>query len=759
MPELILGLDLGSRAVKAVLYDLAGSRVAAACVRDGTSDKTADAELLIREVMEAAGTPRENLLRIVATGYGRVQPGLAHETATEISCHAVGVAAVRPEVRTVIDIGGQDCKSILLADDGSGKVRDFALNDRCAAGCGRFLEVAARILGSDIDGLSALARRASAESEISSMCVVFAESEVIGMIARGVPREEIAAGIVRSIARRVAGLAERVGVRAPVAFTGGVALNEAMVAALGRELRERLIVPADPRITGALGAALVGARRLGHQGRLAGIAVARGIPEAEPKHVTIADFRAGESAPRECGLDSGPVPLPPRGAGAGPGRDRDNTAVMANASEAPSRAESRHGAVPNQGAGCHASAAGGGHIDATPRSACLHTVPALARFDRTVANALDFAREAKAAGKKIVSTFCEFTPREIIMAAGAVPVCACGGSHKAALDAERDLPAGLCPLIKSSYGFALEKASPFFEMSDLVVAETTCDGKKKMFELLGGFKPIHVLELPQKPDDVGAYGRWKSEVEGLCRRMEALTGNAVTGERLAEAIRMMNRERALRREIASRAGNPLTGREILAAKSQISGIPEDLEAYEMIIAQSDSAASHPKDHLRIAASALQWKRPRILMTGVPMPQGAEKVLEIIEAAGATVVAQENCTGLKPILEDVAEEGDPVEAIARKYLHLPCSCMTPNAGRMEYVDRLIEDFKPGGIVDLVWQSCLTYDVESEVLRRHIERKHGLPFLKIVTDYSPSDVQQIRLRVDAFLSLVAGSVSLR
>jgi benzoyl-CoA reductase/2-hydroxyglutaryl-CoA dehydratase subunit BcrC/BadD/HgdB len=357
-------------------------------------------------------------------------------------------------------------------------------------------------------------------------------------------------------------------------------------------------------------------------------------------------------------------------------------------------------------------------------------------------NAVEFARQAKAEGRKVVSIFCEFTPREIILAADAVPVCACGGSHRTALAAERELPAGLCPLIKSSYGFALEKASPLFELSDLVVAETTCDGKKKMFELLGEIKPVHVLELPHKPAEEGSFRRWKEEIAGLCRRMESLTGNAVTDDRLRGAIRLMNRERTLRRSVARLAGRGLTGREVLSAKGQISGIPEDLAALEKIIAQAESLAKAPAS------------RPAILMTGVPMPLGAEKVLDIIEAAGATVVAQENCTGLKPLLEDVAEDGEPLEAIARKYFHLPCSCMTPNRGRLDFIDRLIEEYRPGGVVDLVWQSCLTYDVESEVLRRHLERRHSLPYLKIVTDYSPSDVQQIRLRVEAFIGLIAG-----
>jgi benzoyl-CoA reductase/2-hydroxyglutaryl-CoA dehydratase subunit BcrC/BadD/HgdB len=363
------------------------------------------------------------------------------------------------------------------------------------------------------------------------------------------------------------------------------------------------------------------------------------------------------------------------------------------------------------------------------------------RFDRMVSEAIDYGRAAKADGRKIVSIFCEFTPREIILAAGAVPVCACGGSHEMARFGERDLPAGLCPLIKSSYGFALEKANPLFEMSDLVVAETTCDGKKKMFELLAGHKPLFVLELPQKPEDAGGLRRWREEIESLIVRLEVLTGNRITEDALRGAIRLMNRERRLRRAVARLAGRGLTGLEVLQAKSLIAGIPEDLDAYERILVEAAALAPEPE------------ARPRILMTGVPIVHGAEKVLEIIEAAGATVVAQESCTGLKPIEEDVAEDGDPVEAIARKYFGLPCSCMTPNTGRLDLLDRLIGEFKPDGVIDLIWQSCLTYDVESEVVRRHVEKRHGLPFLKIVTDYSPSDAQQIRLRVESFLGLLA------
>jgi predicted CoA-substrate-specific enzyme activase len=704
MADLTLGLDLGSRAVKAVLFDPAHAKILAVSLRDATTDKKLDADGLLKSVLEAAVASRSDIARIVATGYGRIQAGFADETLTEIACHAAGVTALHPEVRTVIEIGGQDSKAIVLTADG--RVRDFAMNDRCAAGSGRFLEVAARILGTDLEGLSDMARTAAAESEISSMCVVFAESEMIGMLARGFRREEVAAGIHRSIARRIAGLAERTGVCPPIAFTGGVAMNKAMAAALGQELKERLIIPPDPRITGALGAALMAARR-------AGFAIAP--PDAILSLGGIsAESGAGRYSARPGPMDGsrvGETDFPP----------------------AAGNPDCAHEA-------CGQAAA---HEKGVPpvRSSLLHKIPALARFDRMVPNAIEYAERAKAEGRKIVSIFCEFTPRELILAADAIPVCACGGSHETAIAAERDLPSNLCPLIKSSYGFALEKANPIFEISDLVVAETTCDGKKKMFERLQEFKPVHVLELPQKPDDEGAFLRWKAEIIKLRGRLEELTGNTITDDNLRAAIRLMNRERALRRDIARLAGRGLTGREVLDAKSLISGVPEDLAAYELII-----------DEARTLDISLAG-RPSILLTGVPTPHGAEKVVDIIEAAGVTVIVQETCTGLKPLLEDVAETGDPLEAIARKYYHLPCSCMTPNTRRMETIDRLIGEFHPGGVIDLIWHACLTYDVESGTLKRHLDAKHGLPYLKIVTDFSPSDSQQLRLRIEAFIAMIA------
>lgn len=378
-------------------------------------------------------------------------------------------------------------------------------------------------------------------------------------------------------------------------------------------------------------------------------------------------------------------------------------------------------------------------------------------FGDMIDHCYEYARAAKAEGRPIIGIMCEFTPRELILAAGGVPVCLCGGSAETIAPAEQYLPPNLCPLIKSTFGYFVTGKNPFLDWADLVVAETTCDGKKKMFELLGQSKPMYVLELPQKAGDADALERWIAEIHKFKAHLEARFEVKITPAKLHESIQLMNRERRLRRELAdlmTRDMPPITGRQLLDCKSSISGIEADLRQYERIL---EWAADSPKSSVQTPKSKVQSPKSkvRVLLTGVPLVHGAERVLEIIEDSGAVVVCMENCTGLKPILEDVDLcAPDPIRAIAEKYYHLPCSVMTLNRQRFDNLRTLTARFRPQCVVELVWQACLTYDVESYQVRKLAEEELHLPYLKIITDYSEADSARIRARVEALLEVARG-----
>lgn len=376
----------------------------------------------------------------------------------------------------------------------------------------------------------------------------------------------------------------------------------------------------------------------------------------------------------------------------------------------------------------------------------------LAWFSKMIQNCYNYAAKAKADGKRIVGIMCEYTPRELIMAADAIPVCLCGGSAEMIGPAEKDLPANLCPLIKSTYGYHIQKANPFLEMADLIVAETTCDGKKKMYELMGLTRPVYILELPQKPEDKDAMVHWKSQLRKFKNELESHFKVKITNEKIKKAIKKMNHERRLRRQIAElmKADNPpLTGRQVLEFKSQISCIDADFEMYKKTIELLKGKKGSDKN-----------KKVRVLMTGVPMVHGAERVLEIIESHGGLVVCMDNCTGLKPILEDVDENtDDPITAIAEKYLHLPCAVMTRNDRRLEILGRLVGQYRPQCIIDLVWQTCTTYDIESFRVKQLAEKDLDIPYLRIETDYSQSDSARIALRVEALFETVRSRAYLK
>jgi len=254
-----VGIDAGSRAIKIVFVDPTSLRVLSSGVMQQGVNSDELAMQLLERVLVESGMSREDIGCVVATGYARNTVSAADTTITEITCHACGVHHLMPEVRTVIEIGGQDSKFLHL--DPTGAVRDFAMNDRCAAGTGRFLEVVADRLGVRLEDLGRMSAQSSRPAVISSMCIVFAETEIIGLLSAGAAPEDIVAGVQNSIATRVATMAGR-NVSPPVAFTGGVALVPGMSRALEAAIGQGVSIAPEPQLTGALGAAILACRRI-----------------------------------------------------------------------------------------------------------------------------------------------------------------------------------------------------------------------------------------------------------------------------------------------------------------------------------------------------------------------------------------------------------------------------------------------------------------------------------------------------------------
>jgi benzoyl-CoA reductase/2-hydroxyglutaryl-CoA dehydratase subunit BcrC/BadD/HgdB len=285
---------------------------------------------------------------------------------------------------------------------------------------------------------------------------------------------------------------------------------------------------------------------------------------------------------------------------------------------------------------------------------------------------------------------------------------------------------------------------------------------------------MYVLELPQKAEDSDALEHWVLELRKFRQFLGSRFEVDITDDKLRQASELMNRERGLRRRLADlmmAEPPPITGRQLLDFKSIISGIEADLQQYERALQMyapakgdhgaANQASGRPSEQLCTgrsdAGDGQHAPAVRVLLTGVPLVHGAERVLELIEGCGAVVVCMENCTGLKPILEDVDlhQEPDPIRAIGQKYYHLPCSVMTPNPRRFETLRDLVAKFRPQCVIELVWQACLTYDVESWHVRKLVEEELHLHYLKITTDYSPSDSARITGRVEALLEMVRGN----
>ena len=357
----------------------------------------------------------------------------------------------------------------------------------------------------------------------------------------------------------------------------------------------------------------------------------------------------------------------------------------------------------------------------------------------------------KEQGKKVVGMFCSFVPVELIYAAGALPIGLCAFTDEPIAAAEANLPRNLCPLIKASYGFALTDTCPYFYFSDLVVGETTCDGKKKMFELLNEIKPTYVMQLPHSRD-ADALAFWKGQIIAFKEKLEAYFGVTITEEAIRQAIKDKNRERMVMKrylELGKLDPAPMSGYEM--------GTRIDAGAFSFDMNQRCDVVEKRTEEV-IAEWEANKKgkpsnRPRLLVTGCPNAGVREKIIRAVEELGADIVAFDTCNGIREKVELVDENNpDVYEALAIKYLNINCSVMSPNESRRNYVAQMIDEYKVDGVIEIVLQSCHTYDVEAYYIKKTVIEEKGKAYLNIETDYSQSDKGQISTRLAAFLETI-------
>ena len=360
-------------------------------------------------------------------------------------------------------------------------------------------------------------------------------------------------------------------------------------------------------------------------------------------------------------------------------------------------------------------------------------------------------KDFKQAGNRLVGFLCSYTPLEIVDAAGAASVALCGTSDEVIPEAEKVLPANLCPLIKSTYGFAYSQKCPFTYFSDMIIGETTCDGKKKMYELLSELKKTHILHLPQGRDRAYERDGWYEECRLLKARLEELYDITITDADLRAAAAKRNRLRAAQLsmfELQALEPPAMSGVELMS--TMFAGtFSFDIAAYTAKIEATvaERRAAYEAGERPIAADA-----KRILITGCPVGGVINKIGRTIEANGGVVVCMDDCSGERTARMMVDKDADDIlRAIADRYLDINCSVMTPNDGRMENTLAMCEKYHVDGVIENVLTACHTFNVESAKMQAAVEGA-GIPYMKIETDYSAGDQGQIDTRIAAFIEML-------
>ena len=354
-------------------------------------------------------------------------------------------------------------------------------------------------------------------------------------------------------------------------------------------------------------------------------------------------------------------------------------------------------------------------------------------------------------GGKVFGTFCAYVPDEVIFAAGGIATGLCAGSQFWVPSGEAVLPANTCPLIKASLGARLSRTCPFFRLTDMFIGETTCDGKKKAYEIMAEDAPIHVMDLPQMKREKDIV-KWAEEIKELKKIIEEVTGNEVTEAALAENIKKINLKRAaLQRLYDLRKSDnlPISGTDTLLI-SQIAYYDDPERFTQMVNTLCDELDQRVADGIDLAAG-----KKRILFTGTPMAVPNWKLHNTVENLGAVVVCEETCTGTRYFERQVDESGktmdEMIQKIAERYMGINCACFTPNSGRIDDIIRLAKEYKVDGVIDTHLKFCQTYDTEAYFVEKAL-KEVNIPCLEIETDYTETDAQQLSTRIGAFLEMI-------
>jgi benzoyl-CoA reductase/2-hydroxyglutaryl-CoA dehydratase subunit BcrC/BadD/HgdB len=378
---------------------------------------------------------------------------------------------------------------------------------------------------------------------------------------------------------------------------------------------------------------------------------------------------------------------------------------------------------------------------------------AMAYFDEAVAVAhCRRAKElldSKDKGQKIMGTFCIYVPDEIAIAAGVTPVALCGGTPFSIQYAETLFPRDICPLIKSTFGLTLGKMCPYLSITDIAVGETTCDGKKKAWEILGTMWPTHVMEVPQKKEQIDRQ-LWLAEVALFKNKMEQLSGKKITFDSLLKGVKIINRRREVlaklhgfRKELTL----PISGKDVLLV-TQVALFDDP----ERFVSKVEALNEELEKRVKSKIGVFEGKTKRIMVAGCPAVVANWKIHHLIETSGAAVVCDETCTGFRyyaNLVDDKAMDvNELIRNVADRYLNIDCSCFTPNKERVKNVMDLVKEYHVDGVIQYVLQYCHGYNIEAVKLEQALKEAR-IPVLKLETDYSEEDIGPLKTRIEAFM----------